>query len=115
MTNYSKNSFTHLKREDIIKECLEGIRVSGGDGQPKNFCVVHAYAGSHEEIVSEFIPTLEEAVDSFLSTLNDSEWDDDSCYLSIEGNWNDEDGDDDEIGILMTIYAEELNEMEVSD
>ena len=52
-------------------------------------------------------------IDEFITTLNKNEWEDDSYYLSIEGNWRDEeDEEDEEIGRLWTIAAEELNEME---
>ena len=111
MTNYTKNSFTHLKKEEILKECLEGIK-SFEEGEPKNFLIVHAY-GDSEEIISEFISTLDGVIDEFITTLNKNEWEDDSYYLSIEGNWRDEeDEEDEEIGRLWTIHAEELNEME---
>ena len=112
MTTYTKNSFTNLNKEDIIKECLAGIKVYG-EGEPTNFLLVHAYAGEHEEVISDYSSTLDEVVDDFISTLNKNEWSDDDIYLSIEGNWKeDEDDEDEEIGSLWTIHAQELNESE---
>lgn len=97
----------------MAKECLETIKKSCEKGEPKNFCFVHSYAGDHEEVVSDFIPTLEQAVDEYISTLNNNEWDEDSYYFSIEGNWRkDAKEEDDEIGTLDTIYVEELNDAE---
>ena len=114
MNTYAKNSFTHLNKDEILKSCVEGIK-SYEEGEPKSYCLIHTYAGEHEEIISEFHPTLDEAIDDFIHTLNINEWSEDDIYLSIEGNWSedeDEDGELDDIGILWTIHAEEFNEPE---
>lgn len=104
MTTYAINSFTSLSKEEIIQECIKDIdECRDSQGEPSNYSITHDYAGGHEIVLADDIPTLNEAADLLISTLNKNEWGDDDLYVSIEGIYKDDKS-------IKSLYVELLND-----
>ena len=81
-------TMTKLSKQDIIKECLEGLKATDEKGLPDHYVISHSYT-EHEEIISDRLSSIEEVVDKFISILNSfNQTEDDEC-LTIDGYWED--------------------------
>ena len=106
MTTYPENAFAALVKEQVLEGCIEEITDLREDqGDPDDFLISHTYAGGHEDVLAEDIPSIEEAVDTFLSILNGKGWVDHDLYVSIQGNFRD-------LEIISDLYVQALNESE---
>ncbi len=104
MTSYAKNSFTGLSKEEIIQECIKDINeCRDSQGEPSNYSITQDYAGGHEKVLADELPTLDEAADLLISILNGNEWGDDDLYVSIEGIYKDDKS-------IKSLYVELLND-----
>lgn len=104
MTTYPRNAFTALAKEQVLAVCNEEITDLREDqGDPDDYLITHTYAGGHEDVLTEDIPSIEEAVDIFLSILNGKGWEDHDLYVSIQGNYKD-------LELVCDLYVEALNE-----
>ena len=104
MTTYPKNAFTGLAKEQVLEACNEEITDLRDDqGDPDDYLITHTYAGGHEDVLAEEIPSIDEAVDTFLSILNGKGWVDHDLYVSIQGNYK-------ELELICDLYVEALNE-----
>ena len=103
MTTYPENAFTALVKEQVLETCNEEITdLKDDQGEPDDYLITHTYAGGHEDVLAEDIPSIDEAVDSFLSILNSREWEDQDLYVSIQGNYED-------LELVNDLYVEVLN------
>ena len=104
MTTYPEKAFQALLKEQVLEACNEEITdLQDDQGDPDDYLITHTYAGGHEDVLAEEIPSIDEAVDTFLSILNGKGWVDHDRYVSIQGNYK-------ELELISDLYVEALNE-----